>query len=139
MTHPALRIGRALRALTRPRCLGAWPRFEAKLEPRDAWVGVFWDRRWDGLHVYVCPVPFVVLHAFWAGPLQIEALEELFRRAAADARRADAEAFRKAERLVQSGWVLRAGPTGVHALNPDPSGASGSGESLAEALAKVRG
>lgn len=33
-----------------------------KLEPRDAWVGLFWDKRRDGLHVYVCPVPFVVFH-----------------------------------------------------------------------------
>lgn len=37
--------------------------FTAKLEPRDAWVGLFWDRRGDGFHVYVCPVPFVVFHA----------------------------------------------------------------------------
>jgi hypothetical protein len=36
--------------------------FEAKFEPRDAWVGLFWDRRVDGLHVYVCLVPFLVLH-----------------------------------------------------------------------------
>lgn len=36
--------------------------FKMKIEPRDAWVGLFWDRRADGLHVYVCPVPFVVLH-----------------------------------------------------------------------------
>lgn len=44
-----------------------------KWEPRDLWVGVFWDRRradyWcDGghciedLHVYVCLVPCVVMH-----------------------------------------------------------------------------
>lgn len=49
-------------------------RFEAKLEKRDAWVGLFWDRKqsssdpfgdgivWDDLHIYVCPLPFVVLH-----------------------------------------------------------------------------
>jgi hypothetical protein len=37
-------------------------KFELKLEPRDAWVGVFWDRRPDGLHLYVCPVPFLVFH-----------------------------------------------------------------------------
>lgn len=34
-----------------------------KVEPRDLWVGVFWDRRTDGLHVYVCLVPCIVLHA----------------------------------------------------------------------------
>lgn len=32
------------------------------LDARDAWVGVYWDRRADGLHVYVCPLPFVVVH-----------------------------------------------------------------------------
>ncbi|AYD83937.1 hypothetical protein SEA_GETALONG_77 [Gordonia phage Getalong] len=31
-------------------------------EPRDLWVGVFWDRRPDGLHIYVCPFPTLVLH-----------------------------------------------------------------------------
>lgn len=35
-------------------------KFEAKIEPRDALAGLFWDRRADGLHIYVCPVPFVV-------------------------------------------------------------------------------
>lgn len=35
---------------------------ELKFEPRDLWVGVFWDRREDGLHVYACPLPAVVLH-----------------------------------------------------------------------------
>ncbi|HXI15233.1 MAG TPA: hypothetical protein VNM48_02595 [Chloroflexota bacterium] len=40
--------------------------FDAKFEPRDLWVGVFWDRRKSGdtwqWHVYVCPVPMFVLH-----------------------------------------------------------------------------
>lgn len=48
--------------------------FEIKLEPRDAWVGLFWDVKprsaWatteapktHELHLYICPVPFVVLH-----------------------------------------------------------------------------
>lgn len=40
--------------------------FEAKFEPRDIWVGLFWDRRIDGLHIYVCPVPLLVLH--WTFP-----------------------------------------------------------------------
>ena len=26
-------------------------------EPRDIWIGVFWDRRPGGLHVYICVVP----------------------------------------------------------------------------------
>jgi hypothetical protein len=33
-----------------------------KFEPRDVWVGWFWDRREDGLHHYVCLVPMVVIH-----------------------------------------------------------------------------
>lgn len=32
------------------------------VEPRDICIGVFWDRREDGLHVYVCPVPCIVQH-----------------------------------------------------------------------------
>ena len=31
-------------------------------EPRDLWVGLFWDRRDDGTHFYVCPVPALVFH-----------------------------------------------------------------------------
>jgi hypothetical protein len=31
-------------------------------ERRDLWVGVFWDRKPDGLHVFVCPVPTVAVH-----------------------------------------------------------------------------
>lgn len=33
-----------------------------KFEPRDLWVGVFWDRRPDGVHFYVCLVPCIVVH-----------------------------------------------------------------------------
>ena len=33
-----------------------------KWEPRDLWVGLFWDRRADGMHYYVCVIPCVVLH-----------------------------------------------------------------------------
>jgi hypothetical protein len=33
-----------------------------KWEPRDVWVGLFWDRRQDGLHIYVCLVPLLVIH-----------------------------------------------------------------------------
>ena len=32
-----------------------------KFEPRDIWVGVFWDRRDDGVWLYICLVPCVVL------------------------------------------------------------------------------
>jgi len=36
--------------------------FEAKFERRDVWVGLYWDRKPDGLHFYVCPLPMLVLH-----------------------------------------------------------------------------
>jgi hypothetical protein len=46
---------------------------EVKLEPRDLWVGLFWDRRPDPwgvrrLEVWVCPLPGLVIHVyFWPG------------------------------------------------------------------------
>jgi hypothetical protein len=33
-----------------------------RFEPRDVWIGWFWDRRDDGTHRYVCIVPMVVIH-----------------------------------------------------------------------------
>lgn len=33
-----------------------------KFEPRDVWIGWFWDRREDGKHHYVCPFPMLVIH-----------------------------------------------------------------------------
>lgn len=33
-----------------------------RFEPRDIWLGVFWDRRPDGVHIYVCPIPCIVVH-----------------------------------------------------------------------------
>lgn len=46
-----------------PRRPGAYrPTWEVRFEPRDLWVGVFWDRRLDGFHVYVCPLPTLVIH-----------------------------------------------------------------------------
>ena len=33
-----------------------------RLEPRDAWVGLFWRRTDIALHVYICLVPFIPLH-----------------------------------------------------------------------------
>ncbi len=41
-------------------------RMTIKFEPRDVWVGWFWDRRADGTHHYVCPIPCVVIH--WVKP-----------------------------------------------------------------------
>jgi hypothetical protein len=51
-------------------------RFEAKIEPRDAWIGLFWDRRPDGLHFFVCPLPFVVLHATLIASPELPRCEE---------------------------------------------------------------
>jgi hypothetical protein len=33
-----------------------------KFEPRDVWIGWFWDRRSDGTHHYVCLIPMIVIH-----------------------------------------------------------------------------
>jgi len=41
--------------------VGRW-RVRFLVEPRDLWVGLFWDRRMDGFHLYVCPFPMLVLH-----------------------------------------------------------------------------
>lgn len=37
-------------------------RLTVKFEPRDLWVGLYWDRRADGLHFFICPVPTLALH-----------------------------------------------------------------------------
>lgn len=31
------------------------------IEIRDLWMGLFWDRRDDGLYLYVCPLPILVV------------------------------------------------------------------------------
>jgi len=35
---------------------------EVKWERRDLWIGLYWDRKADGLHFYVCPLPTLLLH-----------------------------------------------------------------------------
>lgn len=35
---------------------------DVKFEKRDLWIGAFWDRRDDGLHVWITPLPTLVLH-----------------------------------------------------------------------------
>lgn len=44
--------------------------FECKWEPRDCWVGLFWDQRTSETgevtrHVYICPLPTLLLHWSW--------------------------------------------------------------------------
>lgn len=31
----------------------------------DCWVGAFWDRRGDVMHLWVCLVPMLPLHVTW--------------------------------------------------------------------------
>jgi hypothetical protein len=37
-------------------------RLRLEVEPRDAWVGAYIDQRREGLHLFLCGVPFVPLH-----------------------------------------------------------------------------
>lgn len=46
---------------------GRRPRLRLQVEPRDLWVGLYWDRRSDGLHLYVCPLPALLLHVHLPG------------------------------------------------------------------------
>lgn len=41
-------------------------RFE--FEPRDLWVGVYWDRSPTHWHVYLTAVPCLPLHVSWRRP-----------------------------------------------------------------------
>lgn len=43
-------------------------RIRFAIEPRDLWVGLFWDRRVDGLHLFVCPLPTVLVHVVLERP-----------------------------------------------------------------------
>lgn len=43
-------------------------RWSIYFEPRDCWMGLFWDRRADGLYVYVCLIPCVPLRIVWRRP-----------------------------------------------------------------------
>lgn len=34
-------------------------------DPRDLWIGMFWDHDLGDTDVYICPIPCVVLHVLW--------------------------------------------------------------------------
>jgi len=40
------------------------PKLSMRLEPRDLWVGLFWDRKRDGLQIVVCPIPVLAITLF---------------------------------------------------------------------------
>lgn len=42
-------------------------RIELKFEPRDLWIGVYWNRHWYALEVYICIVPLLPLKVVFPG------------------------------------------------------------------------
>lgn len=43
---------------------GLWGwQWRVLFERRDLWVGLYWDRKPDGLHMYLCPLPTLAVHA----------------------------------------------------------------------------
>ena len=46
-----------LRIINKPRLIAQF-----QFEPRDLWVGLFWQRTEIALHLYVCLIPLVPLH-----------------------------------------------------------------------------
>lgn len=45
------------RIINKPRLIAQF-----QFEPRDLWVGLFWQRTEIALHLYICLVPLVPLH-----------------------------------------------------------------------------
>jgi hypothetical protein len=43
--------------------------FPMKFEPRDCWMGLFWDwgYKGNGMHIYICILPCFPFH-FWLSP-----------------------------------------------------------------------
>jgi hypothetical protein len=38
---------------------------QVKFEPRDLWVGLYWDRSTFHWHIYLCLLPLLPLHIWW--------------------------------------------------------------------------
>ena len=45
------------RIINKPRLIAQF-----QVEPRDLWVGLFWQRTEVALHLYICLIPLVPLH-----------------------------------------------------------------------------
>lgn len=41
------------------------PNVSLKFEPRDLWIGVYWNRPYWGLEVYICIVPCLPIKLTW--------------------------------------------------------------------------
>ena len=52
MSHPRLRL------INRPGRLIV----QLQVEPKDLWIGCFWQRTPIALHIYICLIPMVPLH-----------------------------------------------------------------------------
>lgn len=46
-----------LRIVDKPRLIAQF-----QFEPRDLWVGLFWQRTEVAFHLYICVIPLVPLH-----------------------------------------------------------------------------
>jgi hypothetical protein len=41
------------------------PSIRVKFEPRDIWIGVYWNKPYYGLEVYICVVPCLPIKLQW--------------------------------------------------------------------------
>lgn len=42
-----------------------WDTWRLYFEPRDLWIGAYWNHEHGMLDLYICPVPCLVLHLWW--------------------------------------------------------------------------